>query len=309
MACCGTNTWNAAQGSATVFINGKPAVRLGDQTKHCGGVGKMIEGSPNVVIGGSATVGPGANVGAAGRGGGGQGGGSTTGRSFSSSSARASSARGGDPSRNAGSPDNSAGGTSNTSSATQDLHDPDKFTLWLKPDAINGGTLAGETVEIIDPETKEVVAEIEVDADGNVLASVPENKPYDLQILGTAHVIPGEGIEDESLVNSQLHVTLYDPVGESLAAGVKVIVRGMGQVHELFTAVDGSISPQLEAGIYDIEVNGQTFSAHTLRGYDLAHEGGASFEFQLTHDGSEPDYAAIESGRSHRLTADDIEEA
>jgi len=90
---------------------------------------------------------------------------------------------------------------------------------------------------------------------------------------------------------------------------VKVIIRGMGQVHELFTAVDGSISPQLDAGIYDIEVNGQTFAAHTLRGYDLAHEGGASFEFQLAQDGSEPDYAAIESGRSHRLTADDIEEA
>jgi hypothetical protein len=90
---------------------------------------------------------------------------------------------------------------------------------------------------------------------------------------------------------------------------VKVTVRGMGKVLELFTAVDGSISPQLEAGIYDLEVNGQTFVAHTLRGYDLAHEGGASFEFQLARDGSEPDYAAIERGRGHRLTADDTEEA
>lgn len=50
-ACCGPNTWKAAAGSSTVFINGKPAHRLGDMTQHCGGVGKLIEGSPNVTIG------------------------------------------------------------------------------------------------------------------------------------------------------------------------------------------------------------------------------------------------------------------
>lgn len=51
-ACCGPNTWKAAAGSSTVFINGKPAVRMGDMTQHCGGVGKIIEGSNNVDIGG-----------------------------------------------------------------------------------------------------------------------------------------------------------------------------------------------------------------------------------------------------------------
>lgn len=220
--------------------------------------------------------------------------------------------RGSGPNSSTGGRDDSAIGPNSfraSSSQSQAAAEPDKFTLWLKPDAINGGTLAGETVAVIDPGTKQVVAEVEVDANGNVLASVPENKPYDLQILGTAHVIPGEGIENESLVDSQLHVTLFDAAGEPLLAGVKVVVRGMGHVHEFFTAVDGSISPQLEVGIYEVEVNGQTFTAHTLRGYDLAHEGGASFEFQLTHDGSEPDYAAIERGRSDRLTADDTEEA
>lgn len=52
-ACCGPNMWQAAQGSATVFINGKPAVRMNDQTRHCGGSGKLIEGSDNVIIGGA----------------------------------------------------------------------------------------------------------------------------------------------------------------------------------------------------------------------------------------------------------------
>jgi uncharacterized Zn-binding protein involved in type VI secretion len=51
-ACCGPNTWTAQQGSGTVFINGKAAHRLGDADKHCGGMGKLIEGSGNVIVGG-----------------------------------------------------------------------------------------------------------------------------------------------------------------------------------------------------------------------------------------------------------------
>ncbi len=52
MACCDGNIWNALTGSATVFINGKPAHRKGDTTKHCGGVGELTMGSPNVDVGG-----------------------------------------------------------------------------------------------------------------------------------------------------------------------------------------------------------------------------------------------------------------
>ena len=51
-ACCGPNTWMTVQGSGTVFVNDIPAVRLGDTTQHCGGVGSIISGSPNVIIGG-----------------------------------------------------------------------------------------------------------------------------------------------------------------------------------------------------------------------------------------------------------------
>ena len=39
-ACCGGNTWNAQTGSKSVFINSKPAHRLGDVVRHCGGIGK-----------------------------------------------------------------------------------------------------------------------------------------------------------------------------------------------------------------------------------------------------------------------------
>jgi len=51
-ACCGTNTWNAQAGSSKVMINGKPAHRKTDATKHCGGVGQMSTGSSDVITGG-----------------------------------------------------------------------------------------------------------------------------------------------------------------------------------------------------------------------------------------------------------------
>lgn len=51
-ACCGPNTWVAAQGSGTVFINSMAAHRMNDKDTHCGGDGRLIEGSDNVITGG-----------------------------------------------------------------------------------------------------------------------------------------------------------------------------------------------------------------------------------------------------------------
>ena len=51
-SCCGANAWNAVGCSATVQINGLGAHRLGDMTQHCGGTGTLIQGSPNVIVGG-----------------------------------------------------------------------------------------------------------------------------------------------------------------------------------------------------------------------------------------------------------------
>jgi uncharacterized Zn-binding protein involved in type VI secretion len=51
-ACCGPNTWVATAGSGTVVVNGLKAHRKDDQTTHCGGVGKLIEGSDDVDTGG-----------------------------------------------------------------------------------------------------------------------------------------------------------------------------------------------------------------------------------------------------------------
>jgi outer membrane protein OmpA-like peptidoglycan-associated protein/uncharacterized Zn-binding protein involved in type VI secretion len=78
-ACCAMNMFIAHKGSTIVFIDGKPAHRKGDQTKHCGGNGTLIEGSTNVIVGeepnGGAGAAGGAAGGKAGQGGGGGGGG------------------------------------------------------------------------------------------------------------------------------------------------------------------------------------------------------------------------------------------
>lgn len=86
-ACCGTNTWTAKSGAAGVFINGKAAFRMSDPSQHCGGMGQLIEGSDNVIVGDNASGGGGGSSGgggsaqrgggAGGSGGGGGGGGSS----------------------------------------------------------------------------------------------------------------------------------------------------------------------------------------------------------------------------------------
>src|SRR5947209_1587281 len=48
--CCGPNNYQIAKGSPSVYVNGKPLARLGDKTKHCGGTGPIIDGSPDVMI-------------------------------------------------------------------------------------------------------------------------------------------------------------------------------------------------------------------------------------------------------------------
>ena len=50
-SCCGPNTWIATKGSRAVLINGMQAHRLLDEDQHCGGKGFMLEASENVFVG------------------------------------------------------------------------------------------------------------------------------------------------------------------------------------------------------------------------------------------------------------------
>lgn len=62
-ACCGPNTWRAQRGAQTVVINSMGAYRMGDASQHCGGIGQLIEGSPNVIVGENAGGGAGSGAG------------------------------------------------------------------------------------------------------------------------------------------------------------------------------------------------------------------------------------------------------
>ena len=58
--CCGPNNFKIVKGSSTVYVNGKALARLDDKTKHCGGTGPIIEGSPDLLIddGAGSAAGP-----------------------------------------------------------------------------------------------------------------------------------------------------------------------------------------------------------------------------------------------------------
>lgn len=51
VACCGPNNWVASKGSPRVMINDRKLHRLGDRTVHCGGTGRLVDGSSNVIVG------------------------------------------------------------------------------------------------------------------------------------------------------------------------------------------------------------------------------------------------------------------
>ncbi len=47
-SCCGSNKWRAVGGNDAILIDGQPAVCVGDLTEHCGAMGAMVEGSPDI---------------------------------------------------------------------------------------------------------------------------------------------------------------------------------------------------------------------------------------------------------------------
>lgn len=51
-SCCGSSNGSVAVGSSSVFINGKPAARIGDALNAHSGAGAIIGGSGDVLIGG-----------------------------------------------------------------------------------------------------------------------------------------------------------------------------------------------------------------------------------------------------------------
>jgi len=293
-ACCNQNTWKAVQGSGTVFINNKEAVRLGDQTKHCGGSGNMIEGSDNVMIGGAA--GSGGGGGSGGGSSSGQGGAGTEGAQGSQSGINSnqtgSGGGGGAAGAAAGGGGGAAGGAASAAGgaapekqmSANPTKDPEKdaFALWLELAAVNGGKLIGEIIDIIDPDTKEVIATKEIGEDGNVFVEVPKNKPYDIKIQPDHREHPMDMPSDEKAHENQVSANFYDQDGVPLPYGTDVKVTGNGVKETMHVGAHGHFTAVLKPGTYDLEIAGQKFVVDTINGLELSHPYFKPYEYIVT---------------------------
>ena len=142
--CCGPNMWSAAEGSSTVFVNGKPLARQNDKTRHCGGQGKMIEGSNDVIVGGSPSS-SGNSAGAASGGGG-----SGTGGSGGSSDSGAGTASGAaSSSGGAAAAKGSGGATAQGSESASPAQSSSKTpSLTAAQWVVSGDLFAGDSVKL-----------------------------------------------------------------------------------------------------------------------------------------------------------------
>jgi uncharacterized Zn-binding protein involved in type VI secretion len=166
-ACCGPNTWTATVGSQTVFINGKGAHRMGDQNRHCGGMGQLVEGSPNVIVGESS--GGGGGGGGSSRGSGGGGGGSGGGGSGGGGSGGGGSGGGG-----------SGGGGSGGGGGPGNGAPPAAATEWIELELLDpdGTPLRNEPYRVVTPAGRTITGRL--DAQGK--ARVPGIEPGECQV-------------------------------------------------------------------------------------------------------------------------------
>lgn len=233
-ACCNQNTWKAVQGSATVFINNKEAVRLGDKTKHCGGSGNMIEGSNNVMIGGAAGSG----------GGGGSGGGSSSAQTGGTAASSAGSQSG--TNSNQTGQGGSASGASSEAPANENQQDESETdepqpllvsAKWsqdrvpvsteVKMSAIcaeMSGKSATFTIKDADDDTKTIAAVTSSCGKSSVEATwtTPKGGPPGRFVFK----VEADGKEADSgvlTVINEVEVTLF--LDEEPAKGVKVTLR------------------------------------------------------------------------------------
>jgi carboxypeptidase family protein len=153
------------------------------------------------------------------------------------------------------------------------------FAVEVQLTAAGGTPLAGERVRIIDPDTNEQVGQpVTTDKRGVLRAGVPEQKEYQFfpvadepveppdpwSAHGPAATIPQE--------HSLLFVVLTDESAQPLK-GEKVNVKDeSGSANEVVTDDDGHVRLTTDPGVYELEVRGKTFVAHTLFTTDLGDE-------------------------------------
>jgi hypothetical protein len=293
------------QGSMTVFVNGKPAVRMGDKTKHCGGLGQMVEGSQNVDVGGPPGTGSSGGAGGGGGGGGspGGGGGGSSSSSSSSASRSSSSSSGGSggpgggggssgggqgaqsakssSSSSSSSSRSSAAGNSPASSAQDPKKkedDPNVYVVAADLKTPGGQPLGFEQVVLVKKGSDQPIAGPETTDDkGHIAFVVDEPGDYEIRVVADDKTHPKDHI-DEKDVTFELHCQFLDdgvPV-----SGETVQITGPGT--NLAVALDGTgpIALHVGAGEYELSIRKQRFKANAVRSADLA----GHHEFQLENE-------------------------
>jgi hypothetical protein len=164
-----------------------------------------------------------------------------------------------------------------------------EFEIHVQLTAAGGTPLAAEKVLVIDPLTEEQIGSPAVtDEKGILRARVPEQKEY--LFLSAA-----EGKEERSSSpwsdlqpphvagdeHSVLFVALAGADGSPLK-GEKVSVKGeAGDAQEMTTDDLGHIRLVTEPGVYQLELKGKSFVAHTLFSSDLGEEA-RPYKFSLS---------------------------
>jgi hypothetical protein len=125
---------------------------------------------------------------------------------------------------------------------------------------------------------------------------VPENVPYDVQILDTGHA-GGARASDDGPVQAHLHVGFFEN-GTPLGKEALTITRPDGSSAGAVLDADGMLDLVADPGEHQLTIRGQTFHAHTLTAADLA-DGGSHYEFAVSaqpHD--------FETARANRYRPD-----
>jgi phage baseplate assembly protein gpV len=173
--------------------------------------------------------------------------------------------------------------------------DGNVYVIHAQLSAPGGNPLGGEQVVLLKAGTTEQIAgPFTTDAQGGFAAIVPENTPYDVQIVDTEHAPPVRSSSDD-VVQHHLHVGLFES-GVPLAMERVTVVGPDGSSRELTLGADGMLDLAADAGEHQITVRGETFHAHTLTAADLG-DGGSHYEFAVRP--APPD---LETARANRYT-------
>lgn len=171
-----------------------------------------------------------------------------------------------------------------------------------------GVPLAGERVQLIDPQTDEPWGPpLRTDERGELRVEVPHPGPWDLRFVHDDYEEPDTPGDDE--VTTELHVLFVDPGGEPLP-DLAVNVHGPTPA-EARTDEGGTLHLEVAPGAYALEVRGpemaeaRVFHAHATLRADRTQGDGHSYVFVVEAD--DPDLP--EDLREHRASGHGVEAA